>query len=67
MRLEVNGCDLRIKQMGPDFLLVEDPINHPAGLARIMLSVDESVERWSVLLPEGLSVGIERVCIAPVP
>ena len=30
MRLLVNGDVLSVAQMGPDFLLVDEPIDHPA-------------------------------------
>lgn len=66
MRLLVNGSALPIAQMGPDFLLLDQSIDHPPGEATIVFSVDASERRWPVLLPEGLAAGRERVSIARV-
>jgi hypothetical protein len=50
--------------MGPDFLLVDAPINHPPGDASVILKVDESERRWNVRLPDGISAESKRVAIA---
>lgn len=63
MRLLVNGLSLPVLQMGPDFLLVDQPVNHPPTAASVVLQVDQSERRWNVTLPEGISVGINRVAI----
>lgn len=64
MRLLVNGCSISVVQMGPDFLLVDAPINHPPGDASVILKVDESERRWNVRLPDGISAESKRVAIA---
>ncbi len=64
MQLLVNGATLSIGQMGPDFLLLDNPIDHPPAEATIVLSVDGRERRWPVRLPEGLAVGRQRVVIA---
>lgn len=64
MRLLVNGSSIAIAQMGPDFLLVDAPINHPPGHGSLVLQVDLSERRWVVHLPEGMSVTSKRVAIA---
>ena len=66
MQLLVNGSTLSIGQMGPDFLFVDDPIDHPPAEATIVLRVDDSERRWQVRLPDGLAVGRERVAVAKV-
>ena len=66
MQLLVNGSALSIAQMGPDFLLLDKPIDHPACEATILFSVDDSERRWQVRLPDGLSMGCERVAIAKI-
>ena len=63
MRLLVNGLSLPVLQMGPDFLLVDQPINHPAAEASVLLQVDESERHWNVNLPVGISAGLNRVAI----
>jgi hypothetical protein len=64
MRLLVNGLSLRVSQMGPDFLLVESPVNHPPTDASLVLKVDESERSWQVRLPSGISAETRRVAIA---
>jgi hypothetical protein len=64
MRLLVNGSSIAVAQMGPDFLLVDAPINHPPGNASLILQVDQSERRWNVHLPEGISAASKRVAIA---
>jgi hypothetical protein len=64
MRLLVNGSSLAVNQMGPDFLLVDKPINHSPSNASLVLQVDQSERRWEVRLPNGISVASKRVAIA---
>jgi hypothetical protein len=64
MRLLVNGSSIAVAQLGPDFLLVDEPINHPPGSASLMLQVDQSERRWDVRLPDGISTTSKRVAIA---
>lgn len=64
MRLLVNGCSLEIAQMGPDFLLLQSPVNHPPSEVCVVLRVDQSESQWKVRLPEGISAASNRVRIA---
>ena len=64
MRLLVNGLSLPVTQMGPDFLLVDAPVEHPPADARVILQVDQSERSWGVHLPNGISAGTHRVAIA---
>jgi hypothetical protein len=64
MLLLVNGDAISIVQMGPDFLLLERPFDHPPVTASVVLHVDESERRWNVHLPHGISAGSKRVAIA---
>lgn len=66
MRLHVNGLSFRIAQMGPDFLFVDSPSDHPPTRATIELQVDDVHRSWEVHLPEGLKAGDERVPLAPL-
>lgn len=63
MRLLVNGFSIPVRQMGPDFLLVDSPVNHPPADASLILQVDQSESRWEVRLPEGISAASKRVTI----
>jgi hypothetical protein len=66
MRLLVNGFTLPVRQMGPDFVLVDDPRTHPPSAATLFLRVDDSERSWPVRLPEGITAGCDRVVIAPL-
>jgi hypothetical protein len=66
MQLLVNGSSIAIAQMGPDFLLIDGPIDHPPGAASLVLQVDKSERRWNVPLPDGISATSKRVQIAVV-
>lgn len=55
MHLSVNGHIFRIGQLGPDFLILDDPIDHPPADAEVTMSIDGDVSRWSVRLPDGVS------------
>jgi hypothetical protein len=54
-----------VAQLGPGFLLLDAPRDHPPGSASIVLRVDQSEQRWNVHLPDGISAGSQRVVIAP--
>jgi len=64
MLLLVNGDTISIVQMGPDFLLLERPFDHPPVTASVVLHVEESERRWNVHLPNGISASSKRVAIA---
>ena len=64
MRLLVNGDPVSITHMGPDFLIVESPVEYPPGAATIVLQVDHSERRWTVHLPKGIPPGRNRIQIS---
>lgn len=64
MSLIVNGSTLPIAQLGPDFLLLRETLNHPSTEASIVMQIDGNERQWTVRLPDGLSEGVNRVRIA---
>jgi hypothetical protein len=64
MHLRVGGHSLPVSQLGPDFVLLENPVNHPPADASMILRVDQSERSWSVRLPHGISAGTKRVVLA---
>jgi hypothetical protein len=64
LRLLVNGLSLPVAQLGPDFLLVNAPVNHAPAPATVVMQVDETERRWNVQLPVGMTAGCKRVPIA---
>jgi hypothetical protein len=61
MHLLVNGLTFSVAQMGPDFLLLDAPVNHPPAAASVVLQVDQTERRWDVHLPGGISAATKRV------
>jgi hypothetical protein len=55
MQLSVNGHVFVIGQLGPDFVILDNPIDHPPTQGEITLSIDGRVKRWTVYLPTGIS------------
>jgi hypothetical protein len=66
MELSCDGHVLRIAQLGPDFLMLKEPFDHPPAVAEITLQIDDSVSRWSVQLTEGISSSRPKTRIDPV-
>ena len=65
MLLLVGGGRIPVAQMGPDFLLLDKPFDHPPADASVILQVDHSERSWNVRLPHGISASSKRVAIAP--
>jgi hypothetical protein len=65
MQLRFNGTSIPIAKMGPDYIVVNSPNDHPACEATIEMSVDDSESRWNVRLPNGISAGLKRVALGP--
>jgi hypothetical protein len=54
MQLFIDGKVLSIGQLGPDFIILENPTDHPPADAEIAVWIDGRERRWSVSLPEGI-------------
>jgi len=67
IHLLVNGSALPVAQLGPTFLLLRTPTDHPPGDAEIRMSIDGHERRWGVRLIEGLSKERPRTPIATPP
>jgi hypothetical protein len=59
--LNVNGLSVRVAQLGPDFIILHQKINHPPTEGEITLRVDASESRWKIFLPEGLDADSVRI------
>jgi hypothetical protein len=62
MELHLNGSVLQISHLGPDFLILSEPIDQPPGEGEIVTSIDGSASRWIVRLLTGMSRIYRRVC-----
>jgi len=67
MQLCVNGHFFCIGQLGPDFLILDDPADHPPSEAEIVLSIDGRQRRWAVRLPDGVAAGKPETRITGSP
>jgi len=64
IQLLVNGLSLNVAQMGPDFLFLAAPVNHPPADASLIMRVDQNERGWNARLPGGISAGQKHVEIA---
>ena len=64
MELHINGQILSIGQLGPDFIMLDDPTDHSPGAAEIAMWVDGHPSRWPVYLVDGVASGQEKTRIA---
>ena len=55
MHLSVGGRVFPIAQLGPDFIILDNPLDQPPASGEIVLSIDGSVRLWPVHLPDGIS------------
>ncbi len=63
MQLLLNGESLPVGQVGPDFLLLKTPLDHPPAEGTLIVCVDDNEHRWPVRLPTGSSAADRRVAI----
>ena len=62
IRLHINGRALPVAKVGPDSLLLHNPEAIPAStIGEIVLQIDKSIQKRSVCLFEGATVGQARV------
>jgi hypothetical protein len=54
MELRVNGRTYSIGQLGPDFLILDDPADHAPAQGEITVAIEGRIRRWSVQLPDGI-------------
>ncbi len=67
MELRVNGSVLNISHLGPDYLILTQPVDQPPAQAEIVMSIDGKQSRWAVRLPVGVSARSVRTSILPGP
>src|SRR5947209_9104558 len=69
--LAVNGYVFSVAELGPDFVVLRNPIPHPPAEAELSLSIDGQEERWRVELIDGILAGGGdtrfRSCTSDVP
>ena len=63
MELRLSGLVLPISHLGPNFLIVNVPIDHPPADAEISMAIDGHEKHWAIRLPEGISTALQRTTI----
>jgi hypothetical protein len=63
MQLSVNGSVLPIAQLGPGFLILKEPIDHPPSDGEIAVWIDGSERRWRIHLEHGIRASILKTPI----
>jgi hypothetical protein len=53
----VNGHILSVAQLGPGYVILKEPRDHPPATAEIAMSVDGHERRWHVQLADGIAAG----------
>jgi hypothetical protein len=66
MHLHVNGHTFLVGHLGPSFVILDDPVDHPPAMGEIIMSIDGRVKRWPVQLPGGVSTSEPRTQITSV-
>lgn len=66
MHLSVADHTLSVRQLGPDYLLLEFPIDHPPTMGTLFFSIDGNARERQIQLPEGISARSRGVVIAKV-
>lgn len=64
IHLHVDGQALSVSHLGPDFLILRTPMDHPPCNAEITMSIDGHESRWTVYLSNGIQVGRCKTAIA---
>jgi hypothetical protein len=57
IELTVNGHVFSVAALGPNFVVLRNPVAHPSGEAELSLSIDGHEERWRVELIDGILPG----------
>lgn len=53
--LLLDGAMLPASHLGPDFIVLKNPADHPPSRAEILVAIDGEEQRWSVQLVDGVS------------
>jgi hypothetical protein len=56
---------LAVAQVGPDFMIVESPIELPPMPAELIVEIDGHAKRRSIYLPDGIRKTASRTRISP--
>jgi len=66
MHLVIGARCLGIAQMGPEFMILEEPVDTPAGCGELVIQIDGNEKRRAIYLPDGVRSNDVRTRIAAV-
>lgn len=66
IHLVLNHRSLPVARLGPDFLILHEPSEHPVSDAEMCLIVDDQEDRWAIRLPQGIEPGHKVVPISTI-
>jgi hypothetical protein len=61
MFLDINGVRHDVSHMGPEFIILAQPVNHPPCEGVVGLTIDGRLRQWPVQLPDGICQAVSRV------
>jgi hypothetical protein len=64
MELCVNGLTLPVAQLGPNFVVLENPVDHPPVEREIGMWIDGREQRWRVRLADGIKESQRKTAIS---
>lgn len=63
--LNLASLSVAVAQLGPNFIILRQGVNHPPAEGEMVLKIDSSESRWTVFLPDGLRDDLVRIPITP--
>ena len=65
MYLTVGSRLMGVAQVGPDFMILDEPVELPPGCGELLVELDGDKKRRSIDLPDGIRPTDVRTRIAP--
>jgi hypothetical protein len=64
MQIIVDQRRFSVAQVGPDFLVLNEPLNLPPTRAELVVRIDDTEKRRTIFFPDGVRASDERTRIA---
>lgn len=64
MQMIVDARHFAVAQIGPDFLVLNEPLDASPTRAELVVQIDDSEKRRAIFLPDGVGASDERTRIA---
>jgi hypothetical protein len=67
LQMVVGNRTLELGQIGPEGVVVREPVELPPGQGEVVMHVDDFERRWQVYLPDGISSKSREVRTIALP